>query len=174
MQFATDSFKGFYHKYYRYVFTVVATYVPLKEDAEDIIAEVFISLYKIYEQIDSSENVKALVFTITKRRVNDFLRKKYKLKEHEVCFDDIDTYAFASKRDTESALNDKQPRLKMKQLVLQLKQRYRSFYKLKYQQELTNEQIGNELGITENNVKVLNTRLIAKLKILWNQQGKNN
>ncbi len=174
MQIAEDSFKGFYKEYYRYVFSVVATYVPLKEDAEDVIAEVFISLFKIYSQLDSAANIKALIFTITKRRINDFLRKKYKLKEHEIFIEDLDKRAGSIDDEVENFTTNKRPRLLIKQLVLKLKQRYRNYYELKYKERLTNEQIGEKMGITENNVKVLNTRLITKLKTLWMRQNKEN
>lgn len=170
MQTDRSSFRKFYKDYYRYVFAIVAKYVPQKEDAEDIVSEVFINLYKIFDTLDSSSNIKSLVFTITKRRINDFLRKKYRLKEYEVNITDIadkkdkDEVAYYNKEKSSS-------RLLVKQMVLTLKAKYQELFRLWYQEGLPLSEVSKRMSITENYAKVINTRLIKKLTKLWETQN---
>lgn len=166
-----EDFKRFYHEYYRYVFAVVATYIPHKQDAEDIISEVFISIYKSFDKLDYSENVKAFVFTVTKRRINDFLRKKYKISEFEINVEDIDS--IPQQNEAETTLNTTRRDL-MSKMVAELDLKYKQLYKYKYKQGLPISQVSEKMGITINYVKVLNNRLIKKLSKLWMQRKIKN
>lgn len=161
------NFKGFYNEYFRYVYFIVAQYVPIIEDREDVISDVFSNLWKFFENIDTEKNVKSLVFTITKRKINDFLRKKYRLHDKEIIIEDFDNLEEPSKKNTKSIQNNF-----FVQLILQFDQKYQTLYKLKYQQNLSYSQIAQEMKITKNNAKVLHNRLIKKLKKIWTQ--KNN
>lgn len=170
MQVDAAAFKQFYQKYYHYVFSIVIKYIPSKEDAEDIISEVFLSLYKLFDQIDNKANVKALVFTITKRRVNDYLRKKYHLANY--LNDAVDVNLIAELEDPTAINHEEQVNLVQK-LITVLKPKYQQLYKLKYQLKLTNSKTGEKMGLSENYVKVLNNRLIKQLKQLWIKKNNN-
>lgn len=162
----TKEFRQFYNQYFRYVYKIVANYIPILEDREDVVSEVFIDLCEVFENIDESKNVKALVFTITKRKVNDLLRKKYKLTENEVWIQDISELGY-KEEDSVGKKNF------LDELVKDLNLKYKKIYILKYEQNLSFSQIAKELNITKSYAKVLHNRLKKQIKIIWNQKKQN-
>ncbi len=123
-----EYFSKIYEEYFPYVFKIVRNHVPLKEDVEDIITEVFVDIWAMKDNIDDRGNVKSLIFTISKRKVYDFLRKKYKLDLLH-----IDETELESFRDKKLQKNDNNSlKNKLDNLVKNLKERDRAFYKLKY------------------------------------------
>jgi RNA polymerase sigma-70 factor (ECF subfamily) len=161
----TKNFEEFYDKWFKYVFYLVRQYIPDEHTAEDIISEIFINLWQLYDDIDDEKNTKSLVHTISKRRINDALRKKYKFEANITYVEDIDS--FESKTESPEFKNDKAILRKLESTIKSFGDSYFQIYKLKYQRNLTNREISEEMGITINYVKVLHNRLIKKLKDKW-------
>lgn len=158
-------FEQLYKQYFNYVMFIVAQQLPRTEDREDTVSEVFIDLWKLFENLDNTKNVKSLLFTITKRRIYDFLRKHYRLQEKEL--PTIEESEFVNKESEATEL----PILnKVQKLVGKLGLKYQKLFKLKYIEHVSNSSIAKEMGISLNYVKVLNNRLIKQLKKLWNNQ----
>lgn len=165
-----QKFAELYEKYYRYVYVLVFHGVPRKEDREEIISDVFVSLWSQIESLDEQNNIKSFIFLITKRRVADFLRKFYKLRENEInVILDSEFFTEDMQEDVQKSNEIDQSnifRSRMQNLVKTLDQKYQLLFELKYNQNLPSSEIAKELNITKNYVKVMNNRLISKIKTL--------
>ncbi len=159
-------FEQIYKQYFNYIMLIIAQQIPRREDREDIVSEVFIDLWKIFENVDISKNIKSLLFTISKRRIYDFLRKKYRLQELELPIIDETEYS-----DNESKPNQLPILNQIAKLVERLDKKYQILYQLKYIEHAGNLIIAKEMNISLSYVKVLNNRLIKQLQKLWNNQN---
>lgn len=72
----TDSFKH----YRMYVLSYIHYRIGNKDDAEDLVQDVFLRLME-YDKIINKDSVKYLIFTIAQNIINDYLRREYKSKE---------------------------------------------------------------------------------------------
>lgn len=161
-------FAIFYKKYFNYVLAIASRYIPQRHDLEDVVSEVFFNLWLIFDEIDEKSNIKSLVYLITKRKIYDFLRKRYKVKEHEISLDQIeDTISQDLK-----VYQDDRGQLKnfVWQIVQKLPDKYQNFYKWRYQKNYTYRQIAKQMQITLNNAKILNNRLIKQIKSIWTKK----
>lgn len=72
-----ENFNKFYDEYQRFSAYVAYCITKDKLLAEDISQEIFITLYKMMENLDYSDHkkLKALVFRATTNRCNDYFRK---------------------------------------------------------------------------------------------------
>jgi len=50
-------------------------FINTDEDARDVVQEVFISIWRSFEKLDSSKNIRSYLFTATKNKCFDFLKK---------------------------------------------------------------------------------------------------
>lgn len=162
-------FEMIYKEYFKYSYKIISNYVAGKEDIEDLVSEVFLNIWNLQSIINSDSSIKSLVITISKRRVADYLRKKYKLKD--LIADahlDLDIYINEGENQNSKLVN----KLDLELLAKDLKKRDMQIYKLKYKEKKTYSQIAKEMGITKNYAKVLNNRLIKTLKNKWEKMKK--
>ncbi len=164
-------FKDFYNTYFRYVYKIVRSHIANTEDASDIISEVFVNIWHSFENLDFNSNIKSYVFTVTKRRVLDFLRKKYRFSNKELSLSDelIDSLSSSNEDSIQNTEN-----LLIQTLVAKLNTKDQLFYNKKYKENKTYIQIAKELNISVGNAKVINNRLVKKLKTIWIQTLNQN
>ena len=60
--------------------------ISSKEDAEDLVQDVFISAFENYEKFQWNSSVKTWLISILKNKISDFYRKKYNNK-NEITLD---------------------------------------------------------------------------------------
>lgn len=157
-------FEDIYHKYFRYVISIIRTYISQTHDIEDVASDVFTSLWKNYENLDKNSNIKSLIFLITKRRIADFLRKRYKIKSEFVY---IDEDVFINLPGNDSYKNEPHKNPLLEELKEHLNDKYKNLFECKYRKNMSSREIANVLGTSIQNVKVMNNRLIKQLKIIW-------
>lgn len=80
-------FNSLYDKYINVVYSYLNFKIKDSKLVEDIVQEVFISLYKNIEELDTVDNLKAYVLKVTHRRMVDALRKT---KGNEVSIEKAD------------------------------------------------------------------------------------
>lgn len=157
------AYEVFYFKYCEIVFNYVNRRISDRNDCEDIAAEIFIAMWKNWDNIDSS-NVKNLLFTISKNKINDYLRNLYKRNSQMVVIDpDLIPHEniIEKEKRSQKAINF------YISIFKKLKPREKQYLELRYKENFTFKEIANELGITINYAKVINNRLIRKIKKLY-------
>jgi RNA polymerase sigma-70 factor (family 1) len=80
------SFDKIYHKYNRKIYSFSLSYLKNKEDAEDVVQEVFMNLWRKRSDLKEQYNLNSYLFTITfnaiRRRFQDSARDKKYLENY--------------------------------------------------------------------------------------------
>jgi len=158
-----DEFEQIYLQYFDGIFRFVNRRVADISDVEDIVSETFESLWKSYNRLNQVDEtrVKNLIYKIASNKVNDFLRKKYRFK---IVFLEEDFVGTTQNDNIDRRSSVYLDIVSMK--VNKLRDRDREFYSLKYVENCTYAEIAQKMRITVANAKVINNRLVTKLKNL--------
>lgn len=161
-----NEFKSFYKENYKKYFWFAYKRVGNFEDAEEIVAESFSAIWQNWDNIDKDKNFKSYTFRICLNKLNDFLRRKYNLH-----LELVDTEILESEVYQGLQVEDSKPKKSiLKNLVEDLSDREKKLIELKYVSNYSFSEIAKELNITKQNAKVINNRIIKKLKQKWNDQ----
>jgi RNA polymerase sigma-70 factor (ECF subfamily) len=157
-------FAAVFEEHFDYVYRIVSGFFRQSEDVEDIVAETFMQLWQMWDDVEQ-EKLKQLLRVISRRRVYDLLRKKYKVSLTEIA----DNFIDESENEQEGHPGRHTAALeKIDQCVAQLSEREQFLFELKYKRNLSFGEIAKELELTLNNVKVINNRLLKKIKqAIW-------
>lgn len=150
------AFEELVNRYQKPVFRVAYRMVGQKEEAEDLVQEVFIHLYQKIGRFDPTKKFKPWLYRVAVNTCISRLRRKQKVVF--LSFDDalagnLETNAI---RDTSPDKNIEMQDLQREvhQAVLEMPENYRAMIILRYQLDLTNPEIAEVLGITKENVEV--------------------
>jgi RNA polymerase sigma-70 factor, ECF subfamily len=146
-----------------------------KNEAEDIVQEVFIKVWKKINNFDPQKaSFKTWIFTIAKNTATDFLRKKKNILFSEMEEkNDKETNSFEENIPSEDLLPDQalqklQDSEFLNKTLEKLHPNYQEVLVLHYQEEMTFEEIGKVLNKPLNTVKSTHRRAIMELrKILY-------
>jgi len=139
-------------KVYRYAFGRVATVA----DAEEITSQAFFDALASLPRYQHRGRFAAWLFAIVRRRCADYFRRHSPIDRIE------DPPPFADVDDPDA---DDSKRLA--EILSRLRPPERELLSLRYGGELSYREIGHLLGKTEPAIKMAMTRLVRKMKILW-------
>ena len=135
--------------------------------AEDAASEAFIRIYKNLHKIDDPDSPQSAAFVVTivknvaltmLRQMKSYAAEEYDEEQHDTF--DLEEYAL-------SQVNAEQ----IYTLVDQLGEEMKSVFLLRYSYDLSHKEIGQMLGISENNVTVRLHRAKKKLAVLLQEGG---
>ena len=146
-----------------------------KNDAPDIVQEIFIKAWKNIERFNPLKaSFKTWIFTIARNTTTDFLRKKKNLLFSNIKKDeneDINSFTENIPDDDllpDEALQKLQDSQFLNKILEKLRPDYREILVLHYQEEMTFEEIGEILGKPLNTVKSQHRRAIMELRKILN------
>jgi RNA polymerase sigma-70 factor (ECF subfamily) len=148
-----------------------ATRLSGRNDASDIVQEIFIKIWKNINNFDAEKaSFKTWIFTIARNTITDFLRKKRSILFSDMN-DDENINSFAENIETEELLPDLAlQKLEDSQFLNKTLQKLRLDYQevliLHYQEEMTFEEIGKILNKSLNTVKSQHRRAVIELRKL--------
>lgn len=155
-----ELFEGLYDKIYRYAYTILLS----KEDAEDVVAETFISAYRSYDSFNIEKaSPQTWLVTIAHNTAVNLVRSAAhrKLVTVEACPERIDPSGdFTGKIETENLVL---------RLYALLTQEEREFLNLRYVMEFKDAEIGELLDLPTKTVNKRYQRLLAKCRRLLTQ-----
>jgi RNA polymerase sigma-70 factor (ECF subfamily) len=169
-----EAFKELINRYTSPIYNFVAR-LANRNDASDIVQETFIKVWKNLNRFDDTKaSFKTWIFTIAKNTATDFLRKKKSLLFTDLEKDiDDDINSFAENIPDENLLPDSAlQKLQEKEadkkflnnLLEKLHPNYQEVLTLRYQEEMTFEEIGKILDKSLNTVKSQHRRAIIELR----------
>jgi RNA polymerase sigma-70 factor (ECF subfamily) len=142
-----------------------------RNDASDIVQEIFIKIWKNINNFNSEKaSFKTWIFAIARNTITDFLRKKRSILFSDMN-DDENINSFAENIETEDLLPDLAlQKLEDSQFLNKTLQKLRLDYQevliLHYQEEMTFEEIGKILDKSLNTVKSQHRRAVMELRKL--------
>ena len=135
---------------YNYIYRIVYN----RHDAEDILQDTFLKIFKNIKRIDFLQNYKSFIYKVARNSAFDFLEKRKKVYElHE------------KTADTEDILYERMEAKDRIEKALQgIDEEEREIISLKYIQNLKISEISEILKIPENTIKVRIFRTIRKMR----------
>ena len=156
-----NKFNEIYNKTYNLVVKYVVCKCNNIDDVNDIIQDIYISLYKQLLKNNDIENINQYVIGIAKNKINRYYGLSYKIKN---LFTKTEINNLKNSTDIEKIIIDKNnlekiwQYLKNKNIII-----FKIFY-LYYVESLTIKEISNHLNINESNVKNYLYRTLKELK----------
>ena len=152
-----EDFKSFYKKYYRFSVKIAHRIVKDLSTAEDIAQEMFYSLYKELERVETEDEKKlcALVRVATINKARDYLKSAYVSKVVAASDGDIPETAVPTDNSAEAAVLCMEENQYAKLILQRLREENRTNYdillKVKYL-DIPPDIVAKEYGFTVNNV----------------------
>jgi RNA polymerase sigma-70 factor (family 1) len=145
-----QAFNCIVDRYWQKIYSVSLTFVKSTHLAEDIVQEVFLKLWEKRASLESIENFDSWLFIIARNRIISVLRKKEpSLIGQGGHFPDMPTTQPA----TDAAVQLKQLQKIINQGLETLPEQQQRIYRMSREQELTHDEICQELGLARSTVK---------------------
>ncbi|MBD3724050.1 MAG: RNA polymerase sigma factor [Flavobacterium sp.] len=162
-----ESFTLLYDNYSKSLYGVIFNLVKNKEEAEDILQEVFV---KIWSNIDTYNESKGRLYTwmlnITRNTTIDKLRSKgFNNSQKNLSIDNF-VYMF---EDHSSKLVNRLDVLGIKKFIEKLKPKCIQLIELLFFQEYTQQEVSDELEIPLGTVKTQSRNCINELRTMVNE-----
>lgn len=144
-------FKELYRKYsgkiYHFIMHLSSGNTYL---AEEIVQNVFIKIWEIHSNINTDGSFDALLYTISR---NMFLNETKRLLQEKIYRDSINIFENESQSVVENEIEYHFMIEQINKLIAKLPKKRRKVYMLSRINRLSNRQIAQKLGVTENTVE---------------------
>lgn len=148
--------------YEKQIFNHIYRLVGQLQDAQDLLQETFIKLYKNRSRIDTNKSFKAWLYKIATNTTYDWFRKKSHYRG-QISLDEIDEEKFET-IDTQSPYYRIEASNDVAGALEGIKAAYRNILLLYYRDGFSYEEIADILGIPLNTVKTHLSRAKKQLK----------
>lgn len=158
-------FYEFYEKYHQSLYQFLFYMVKSREQAEDLVQEVYIRVLKSYHQFENRSSEKTWIFSIAKHVAIDFFRKQKRWKNRLSDTFDIETNQISDRSPLpeDIALQNESIQL-MYRCLDKCKLDQRLVLILRYIQSLSISETSAILGWSEGKVKTTQHRALKALK----------
>lgn len=140
-----EAFAQLVKLYQRKVYGIVRKMVVSHEDADDVVQEVFVKIWHNLDKFKGESGLFTWIYRIATNESLQFLRKK----RRRMFFSADITEVLINNLTSEVHIDGNEVQLKLQKAVLQLPDKQRLVFNLKYYEELKYEQIAE---ITESSV----------------------
>lgn len=146
-----QAFRQLYHTYYKRLFHFAFSLVKTKENAEEIVEDVFIKLWGQRANIPEIQHLKVYLYTATRNTALNYLAKK--ARESIVqSFDHIDILLAPDDHSPEQLLITADMQRNIKAVVDALPPRCKMIFKLIREDGLKYKEVADILNITVNTI----------------------
>lgn len=153
-----EGFKILYDEYKGRIYYFVKRYIKRNDEAEDVVQEIFIHVWKHYEKIKESSNLEAILFKTSKQEIANFYRKKklYFAELTEDVEDEVDTGSGEEKLNRLEQLIDQLPE-RRKEILLKNKAEEQSYAHIALENQISKtaveKQIKKAIQFLKSNLK---------------------
>ena len=148
----------------------LSSHTDNREDAEDLMQEIFASCYKAQERFDSSKcSEVAWLFIIAKNRLKNYYRDKKKNVS-------LDAMEVEQKDPTDymaQAVHLMHCREITAEVIKTLDERSQQIILLRFFEEKSHEEIAKILNLTTGNVRVIQSRALKQMEAYLNKHHKD-
>jgi RNA polymerase sigma-70 factor, ECF subfamily len=163
------SLEELYDRYSRIIFSLALRIVKKKEDAEEILQNVFLQIWDKAHTFDYQKgNVYSWIITLTRNKAIDKLRSKsYKTESQNVTIkEDLLTFTNASYNSTIDAVTMNERISIVKNAISQIPEEQKSIIELAYFEGYTQAEISETLNIPLGTVKTRMRQAMIKLRTI--------
>jgi len=159
-----------YNHFFNQIYYYVYSRVNDQHKTQDIVSDIFLSMVESISKFKGESSFKNYMFGITKNKMRDYIRNKYKSADYisqsslpEESFDNIPVVEQEDNTYREKIRN------LLKHIYKLMKPRYAKVLDLRFNQMNSVDETAQILGISANNVKVIQHRAIKQAKALWDK-----
>jgi RNA polymerase sigma-70 factor (ECF subfamily) len=159
----TEAFTAIYNNYYLILYNFVKKFVPEREDAEDITADIFIKLWRLHANFDSIKNIEAFLYITGRNACLDFLRHLQRQSEKQK-----ELMHVLLQQPAEGVLQENLKAEVLKAIhkeIERLPRSCRNVFTMAYLEGLSNSEIAETLQINNQSVRNHKQRAIKLLRI---------
>lgn len=155
-----NTFKKLYLPLHPKLFRIALALVKDKEEAEDILQEVYEKLWNRRSELTAINNPEAFAVTLVKNSSLDYLRSS-RANRHE---EEIDTVILAYESTPEKEFERQDELECVKQLIEKLPENQKQVVRLRGLSDCSPEEIAEITGLTHTNVRTLLSRARKVIK----------
>lgn len=153
-----DEVKNIWNEFSIELFKYINSKVKNKYDAEDILQDVFIKIYKNIDKLNEQTNLRSWIFKITKNTIIDYYRKKKDISvDINILENDLE------KNNNSDNMNEEISRC-LEIMILELPNKYQEIIELHDIKGMKHKEISEKLDITISCSKMRMQRAKTKLK----------
>jgi RNA polymerase sigma-70 factor (ECF subfamily) len=154
--------EAMYRKYFRRIYNYAYMRLLNRAAAEDVAQEVFLTAFTAMDRFDSSRGSGAAWLSrIATNLVTDFQKRARNYRE--ISTGEVPEVSFEDSLDDEGTLGNPVNQ-RIYRILQKLSDGEREFLALRYEMELTNEEIAVNMGLSTNAVSHRYSRLLAKCR----------
>jgi RNA polymerase sigma-70 factor (ECF subfamily) len=169
-----DALRQLVNRYLPSVYTFCMRYMGNSDDAQDAAQETFLKAWRNLGRFDTKKSFKTWLFAIAKNTATDIMRKRKSVVFSKFDNDDDSNVLTDTLTDTEplpEELFDRALAAGEVQTALQtLKPRDRMLLSLRYDEELSFEDIAKIMKISANTIRSLHRRALMSLRAVLEQK----
>ena len=155
-----SAFSEIFYYYTARIYPFVKKTTRSEEVTEEIVQEVFASIWKSRVKLAEIDNYSAYIFTITTNTTLNYLKSKARRKKH---LDELAKVEKSFTNNTQETIDLHEIRELVSHLLGQLSPQKRIIYKLTREQGLSHDEVAQQLHISKNTVK---NHLVQTLKFI--------
>ena len=144
------AFAEIYKRYAKILADFTASKLFNLEDAQDIIHDLFVKLWEDRKQLNITSNLKTYLFTITRHRIIDKIRRNINREEYAIM---LQSLASAYQPNIEQQIAAKELRQAIENSLNELSPRVKEIYQLSREENLSITEIAKKLQLSEQTVK---------------------
>jgi RNA polymerase sigma-70 factor (ECF subfamily) len=156
------AFSILYSRYWDELFTSAARVLRGTEEAEDVIQDVFLSLWKRREELSVSGSVAGYLHTSVRYKAIHYIEKNITRRDYLTLL--MNTAVETLPPDSELQLQFKELQKLISDAVACMPSKMQEVYKLSRQQYLSHQEIADKLGISAETVKKHIQHALATIK----------
>ena len=153
--------KEAYERYHKAVYYYILRKTSRKEQAEDVVGKVFLSLSLQVGKLEVVGSIKGYLIGSARNSLIDYYRKKS--TSMEILVDMYDTTSHVLETEPHKALIIKERKEFVQSIINDLPPSFQRIVRLRYFKELSLPEIAEELGLTLSTVK--NKLYLAKIRL---------
>ncbi|WP_318312688.1 RNA polymerase sigma-70 factor [Flagellimonas crocea] len=162
-----DDFSVIYEFYRPKLVVIVNSYVPSREDAEEIVHDVFIKLWDKWADLQITSNLTGYIYSMTRNACLDYLRAKKNKLTKEMSLEQQEFWLNhgALADDMASSILARELQSLVDQAIEQLPEKCQKVFKKSRVEGLCNKEISKELEISPKTVENHMTRALRQLRV---------
>lgn len=148
------AFSEFFDHYHSRLIQLSLLFVPRFDQAEEVVAEVFLKLLRKKESLLKIQNFEGYLFKMVKHESIDYLKKNKKQDHGNILVDDIQDYLYTDQNDPEKNLINNDLGSLLRQVIEKLPPKRGLVFKMVKDDNMSYKEVGEVLEISERTVEV--------------------
>lgn len=155
------AFELVFYRYKGKLYDFIRRSLPVSEDAEGMVQEIFVRLWANREQLDPAKSLNAFLYTMARNEIFGHLRKLLVRRKY---LEELSYSLSESSETTERQLEFDELNSIVAQLIRSMPEKRREIYILSRNEGLSYKEISAQLGISENTVDSQIRKALSFLK----------